>query len=171
LAASAPGWPQDDNTRLIAEWDRLAASDIDPDRPASIPGVPTNLVDGTAAVPDCEAAAKVAANDRRIIFQLGGAYFAAKDYENARAQYRRADELGSLMATNNLGHLVTAGLGGPPGLVEGRQLFEKATAGGVALAMWNRPHRLSLRAGRCQGAGRLATRTGAARSAGERRSP
>jgi hypothetical protein len=59
--------------RLILECDRLAASNIDQDRLASVPGVPPNAIDATVAVPACEAAAKVAPEDRRILFQLGRA--------------------------------------------------------------------------------------------------
>ena len=126
---------QDDSAGLIAECDRLAASDIDPERPASLSGVPVGLIDAKEAVPACEAAAKVAPNDRRISYELGRAYHAAKDYEKARAQYSRADGLGSLLAATNLGVLYQNELGGVVSLATARALYEKAAAGGVTIAM------------------------------------
>src|ERR1700730_14238579 len=76
-----PAYAQTDKSQIIAECDRLAAIDVDPDRPSSIPGIPVNAIDAAAAVPACEAAVVVAGEDRRIIFQLGRAYGAAKLYE------------------------------------------------------------------------------------------
>src|SRR6516164_8244449 len=81
-------YAQGDKTRIIAECDRLAASDIDPDRPSSIAGIPVSAIDATTAVPACEAAVAAAGEDRRIIFQLGRTYGQAKAYEKARAQYQ-----------------------------------------------------------------------------------
>jgi hypothetical protein len=43
----------------------LAASDLDSERPASVPGVPPNEIDVKMAVPACEAALKDAHDDRR----------------------------------------------------------------------------------------------------------
>jgi hypothetical protein len=86
---------------VIAACDRLASSDRDGDRPAPVPGVPTNKIDAKAAVPACEAAVKLAPDDRRILFQLGRSFYAAKDYEHARAFLAKADALGHILPTNN----------------------------------------------------------------------
>jgi hypothetical protein len=86
---------QDDRSSVLAECDRLAASDLDPDRPASVPGVASRWVDAKAAVPACEAALKVAPEDRRIRLQLGRAYTAAKDRDKACEQYALAEAQGS----------------------------------------------------------------------------
>ena len=128
---------QDDKASIIAQCDLLAASDLDSERPASVPGVPPNEIDVKMAVPACEAAVKVAHDDRRIIFQLGRAYATAKQFEQALVQYIRADELGSLLAANDLGTLYKRGLGGPPDLIEARRHYEKAAAGGLSIAMKN----------------------------------
>ena len=134
--ACAQAHAQDDAARIIAECDRLAASEFDRDRPASVNGVPIAALDAGAAVPACEAAVKVAPDNRRIIYQLGRAYFVAKDYLQARVKYQRAVELGSAVAANNLAVLFDQGLGGPKDSSEARQLFEKAAAGDVYLAMY-----------------------------------
>ena len=83
---------QDETGAALAECDRAAASDIDPERPTSVSGVLLRAVD-PQAVSVCEAAVKAAPGNRRLIFQLGRAYEAAKEYEKARAQYARSDEL------------------------------------------------------------------------------
>ena len=96
-----------------------------------------NKIDAKAAVPACEAAVKPAPDDRRILYQLGRAYNAAKDYENARTVLAKADALGHVLATNNLGALYADGNGVKADLDEARRLYEKAAAGGVAIAMNN----------------------------------
>ena len=82
--------PQDDAAHIIAECDRLAASELDRDRPLSVVGVPLASLDASAGIRACEAAVKIAPDNRRIIFELGRAYHVAKDYVEARAQYHRA---------------------------------------------------------------------------------
>jgi hypothetical protein len=102
----------------------LAASDVDPERPASAPGVPADAVQASVAVARCEAAVTAVPGNRRVIFQLGRVYQAAKDYEKARAQCVRADALGHSGAANNLGTLISRGLGGERDLAEARRLYE-----------------------------------------------
>jgi hypothetical protein len=108
-AQAQNGAQQDGVQQVIDECDRLAASDVDPERPASVPGVPPDAVQASVAVPRCEAAVMAAPGNRRVIFQLGRVYQVAKDYEKARAQYVRADALGHLVAANNLGMLISRG--------------------------------------------------------------
>ena len=112
----------------IVQCDRLAASNLDPERPASVPGISVAELKPNLAVPACEAALKVAPDDRRIVYQLGRAYGQAENYEKARELYERADALGHALATNNLGALYADGKGVEPNLAEARRLYEKAAA-------------------------------------------
>jgi tetratricopeptide (TPR) repeat protein len=109
----------------VIECDRLAASDIDPERPLSVPGVLVSAL-GAPAATACQAAVQIAPDNRRLLFQLGRAYDALKDYEKARAQYIRADALGHLIAANNLGILYDRGAGGPHDPAQARRLSEGA---------------------------------------------
>jgi uncharacterized protein len=137
LVTAMPLQAQDQAGGSIAECDRLAASELDPDRPATVPGVPIFALEAATAVPACEAAVKVAPKNRRIMFELGRAYQVAKDYEKARLQYGRAEALGSVVAANNLATLFDQGLGGAKDPAKAKQLFEKAAAGGIYLAMYS----------------------------------
>jgi TPR repeat protein len=137
LLAGMPAHAQSNTAALVAECDRLAASDLDFERPPEVPGVAFSKIDAPAAVAACLAAAKVRPTDPRITFELGRAYQAAKDYEKARAQYERADQLGNDVATNNLAALLGQGLGGPKDGAKARQLFEKAAASGINLAKYS----------------------------------
>jgi tetratricopeptide (TPR) repeat protein len=109
----------------IAGCDRLAASDLDLERPSSIPGVALAAVNPRAAVPACEAAVKAAPAQRRMLFQLGRAYEAAKDYDTAREHYARASELGHALAINNLGAMFAGAKGVPRDPVQARRLYNK----------------------------------------------
>jgi tetratricopeptide (TPR) repeat protein len=130
-----PTW--DDKSLAIANCDRLAASTLDPQRPASVPGVPVSALKADLAVPACEAALKLAPDDRRIMFQLGRAHGQAENYERARELYERADALGHALATNNLGALYAEGNGVERNVSEACRLYEKAARAGVPLAMSN----------------------------------
>jgi len=127
----------DDKTLAIANCDRLAASNLDPERPASVPGVPVADLKPNLAIPACGVALKFAPDDRRIIYQLGRAYAQAKNYEKARELYERADALGHALATNNLANLYENGSGVERNLVDAHRLYEKAARAGAPLAMSN----------------------------------
>jgi TPR repeat protein len=135
LEAPLPTW--DDKALAIVNCDRLAASNLDPERPASVPGISVADLKPNRAVPACEAALKVAPDDRRIMFQLGRAYVQAENYDKARVLYERADALGHALATNNLGAMHANGNGVETNLTEARRLYEKAARAGVPLAMSN----------------------------------
>lgn len=130
-----PRW--DGKALAIANCDRLAARTLDPQRPASVPGVPVSGLKANLAVPACEAALKLAPDDRRIMFQLGRAYAQAEDYKKAREFYERADALGHALATNNLGALYAGGDGVERNVAEASRLYEKAARGGLPFAMKN----------------------------------
>jgi TPR repeat protein len=121
----------------VVQCDRLAGSDLDPEKPASIPGVPVSALNPRLAVPACEAAVKTAPADARMIFQLGRAYVAAKEYGKARELYEQAGALGHALATNNLGALYEDGWGVERDLTQARRLFRKAADAGIPLAISN----------------------------------
>ena len=113
LCYPCQSWSQDSTATLVAICDRAAASPLDQNRPTGVEGVAPDKIDPKIAIPACGAAAKAAPNDPRTAFQLGRAHFAAKDYESARAQYTKADEMGYAVATNNLAVMYLDGLGVP----------------------------------------------------------
>jgi TPR repeat protein/ABC-type uncharacterized transport system substrate-binding protein len=103
---------QDTAASLVLACDLAAASPSDTQRPIGIAGVPRSKLDPQAAIAACEAAAAVAPNDPRIMFQLGRSHVATKAYESARVQISRASDLGYAVAQANLGVFYAAGLGG-----------------------------------------------------------
>ena len=112
LVLPAVAQNQDTAASLVLACDRAAASPSDTNRPAGIAGVPSDKLDPQIAIAACEAAATVAPNDPRIMFQLGRAHAAAKAYESARVQFSRASDLDYAAAQANLGFFYAAGLGG-----------------------------------------------------------
>lgn len=128
-------YAQDGTFALIC--DQTAASPLDDSRPANIPGVPADKVDPKIAIPACEAAAREAPDDPRILFQLGRAYGAAKAYESARESYAKADAAGYALATNNLAVLYSDGLGVPADHARAQRLLEKAANAGLSIAMYS----------------------------------
>jgi eukaryotic-like serine/threonine-protein kinase len=117
--------------------DVAAASPLDKERPRSTTPVASDRIDTNVAIPACEAAATAAPDDGRILFQLGRSYGAAKEYEKALAAYRRADELGNALATNNIGAFYADGLGVKQDQAEARVWFQRAASEGLAFAMKN----------------------------------
>jgi uncharacterized protein len=128
---------QSDATTLAAICDQAAASPFDKSRPAGVAGVPPDKIDPKIAGPACEAAAKAAPHDPRLVFQLGRAYMVLKDYGAARAQFAKADQMGYPLATNNLASLYDDGLGVIQNHDRARELIEKAASAGSAFAMNN----------------------------------
>jgi tetratricopeptide (TPR) repeat protein len=121
----------------IAGCDRLAASDLDPQRPPSVPGVPVAAMQVRAAIAACAAAVQATPDDRRMLFQLGRAHAAAREYDQARALYLRADALGHGLAANNLGAIYNEALGVARDDALARRFYEKAANAGIPLAMAN----------------------------------
>jgi tetratricopeptide (TPR) repeat protein len=128
---------QDAIPTSIDRCNQLAASDLDTERPASVPGVSVGAIDADAAIAACEAAVATAPDDRRLIYQLGRAYYAAKNFEKARVAYAHADAMGHVAAAHNLGAILTNGSGVSRDRAEARRLFEKAAAAGFAMSMHN----------------------------------
>ena len=122
---------------LTAICDQAAASDLDPERPAGVPGVPTDRIDARIAIPACEAALAADPQNPRLTYQLGRSYYATKAYESARTHLQKASELGYGLAANNLGVIYLQGLGVPTDSQRAMGLLEQAAALGVPLAMRN----------------------------------
>ena len=94
-------WPvaaqsEDASANLVLACDRAAASPSDDNRPAGIAGVPSGKLDPQYAIPACQAAAAAAPDEPRLMFELGRAQTAAKDYAAARPQFSRASDLSYL---------------------------------------------------------------------------
>ena len=79
---SANASPQ---TALGHACDLAAASKYDRSRPANIVGVDANKIDPKSALPACRAALTKDPENPRLLFQMARAFFAGKDYNNARA--------------------------------------------------------------------------------------
>jgi eukaryotic-like serine/threonine-protein kinase len=137
ISEGTPAAPIVDVQGQKRRCDLAAASPFDKERPRSVAAVASDKIDPNVAVPACEAAANAAPDDGRMMFQLGRSYGAAKDYEKARVAYRKADELGNVLATNNIGALYSDGLGVKQDKAEARAWFQRAASEGLALAMKN----------------------------------
>ena len=101
------------SSQSITECDKLAASPDDPDRLADVASVEFSRIDPDRAIAACSAAASSYPNERRIAFQLGRAFYAAKRYDEARRVLERAAEAGSASAANSLGIIYLNGMGLP----------------------------------------------------------
>lgn len=123
---------------LITACDKAAASPSDKKLPPGIAGIDPEKIVAAAAIPACEAAAKAAPDNDRVLLELGRAYSAARDYDAARTQYEKAMRLGNPLAANNLGSLYAAGRGSvPKDDREAARLFKTAADQGVAAAQNN----------------------------------
>jgi TPR repeat protein len=112
LCHPCPSWSQGSTATLIAICDQAAASALDQSQPTAVTGVALEKIDPKIAIPVCDAAAKAAANDPRVAFQLGRAYLVAKAYESARAHFKFAADQGNAGEQNGLGLPYANGRGG-----------------------------------------------------------
>lgn len=117
--------------------DRLAAYPSDPDKPADIKGVVSIAAgDIETAIKFCrQAAASSGKASRRFSFQLGRAYEANRQSQEAIAAYRRAANQGSTSAMANLASLDKGAGGMRSG--ESRKMFERAAEAGDPVALSN----------------------------------
>ena len=114
--------------------DRLAAHPSDPDKPADVKGVATIAVSDVAtAIKFCRVASS---GNRRHMFELGRAYEANGQTQEAIAAYRKAADKGSTSAMASLGNLTSKSGGGAPD-GQTRKMFERAAQAGDPLAMNN----------------------------------
>jgi TPR repeat protein len=112
----------------LALCDRVAADPSDPDKPADIPGVrDIASSDIATAIKYCKVAAP---KSRRALYQLGRAYQAAKQWQEAAGTYRKAIDKGSTTAMVELGVMYGTGNGVPKDEAQARLLFERAAQAG-----------------------------------------
>ena len=108
--------------------DRIAADPTDPDKPADVKGIPTIAASDMAiAIKFCRIAA---ASSRRAMYQLGRAYAANRQVQDAVAAYRKAADKGSSAAMVELGVMYGTGAGIAKDSAKARELFERAAKAG-----------------------------------------
>lgn len=115
--------------------DRLAAHPSDPDRPADVKGVASIVAsDIPTAIKFCRNAAN---SNRRHMFELGRAYEANGQTQEAIAAYRKAADKGSTSAMTSLASLTSKGSSDTKSDGQTRKMFERAAKAGDPLAMNN----------------------------------
>ena len=108
--------------------DRLAADPADPDKPVDVKGVPEIAkADIATAIKFCRTAS---AASRRALYQLGRAYAANQQLQEATAAWRKAADKGSSSAMVELGVLAASGTGAAKDEAQARKLFERAAEAG-----------------------------------------
>lgn len=108
--------------------DRIAADPSDPDKPADTKGVAEVAASDIAtAIKFCKQAAP---RSRRAMYELGRAYAANKQTQDAIAIWRKAADKGSTSAMVELGVLYATGAGLDKDEAQARKLFERAAEGG-----------------------------------------
>jgi TPR repeat protein len=108
--------------------DRVAADPEDPDKPADVKGV------ASIARSDVATAIKfskiASASSRRAMYQLGRAYVANRQTDEAVVVYRKAVDKGSTTAMVELGVMLANGTGVAKDEAAARKLFERAAQAG-----------------------------------------
>ena len=107
----------------ITDCDQLAAHPNDPQR--KVDGIPLSEIDTNKAIPACETAVRQYPNDARLSYQLGRAYYHAKNYQDAIVQFRKA------------GSIYLQGLGVAQDYAEAVTWYRKAAEQGYAAAQNN----------------------------------
>lgn len=119
---------------FIRLCDAAAASNLDPSRPAGVPGNKPPDIKPEIAIPACEAAYAAVPDDPRMAYQLGRSYYAAKRYADALPLYQKAAAGGSVLALHNLGLLYVEGRGANQEEARGIALIQQAAGRGLALS-------------------------------------
>jgi TPR repeat protein len=119
------------------DCNRLAAGPGDRELPPGIVGVGLTQMDSGRAVAACRKALDTYPDEPRLLFLLGRAFHAAKNYAEALPLYRNAADLGDVRATNNLGVMYQNGLGVTKDEAEAVRLYRKAADLGEAIAIDN----------------------------------
>jgi TPR repeat protein len=108
--------------------DRLAADPADPDKPADVKGTPDVAPSDIAtAIKFCRIAS---GSSRRALYQLGRAYAANRQLQEAIGAWRKAADKGSTSAMVELGVLYGTGSGVAKDEAQARKLFERAAEAG-----------------------------------------
>jgi tetratricopeptide (TPR) repeat protein len=82
----------------VQPCDELAAAPDDADKHPKVPGVALEKIVAVDAVPACTDAVNRFPTIGRFSYQLGRAFFAARNYDAALTNYKKAFELGSVRA-------------------------------------------------------------------------
>jgi TPR repeat protein len=124
-AGNAPAHAQSADALLC---DRIAADPTDPDKPPEVKGTITIApADIATAIKFCK---RASAASRRALFELGRAYAAKEQWQNALAAYRKAADKGSTAAMVELGTILSTGSGVAKDLDQARSLFARAAEAG-----------------------------------------
>ena len=116
--------------------DRLAASPVDTQRPETVPGVATGMIEVKAALEACSQATLIDRNPR-FQYQLGRVHFDKQDHAAASRAFGVAAASGYLAAKSALGHLYGSGLGVPEDKARELALTLEAAEAGLPIAMHN----------------------------------
>src|SRR5262249_41659138 len=116
----------------ITDCDQLAAHPNDPER--KVDGLPLSKLDANKAIPACETAVRQYPNDARLSYQLGRAYYRAKNHQDAIDQFKKAAEQGYAPAQYSLGSIYTRGQGVAKDEAQAVAWFRKAAEQGHAQA-------------------------------------
>jgi TPR repeat protein len=128
LALAASALPAHAQSADLVLCDRIAADPADPDRPAEVKGVAEIAKSDIAtAIKFCKVAS---ASSRRAMYQLGRAYAADGQMQEAMAAWRRAADRGSTSAMVELGVMLGTGSGVQKDETQARKLFERAAEAG-----------------------------------------
>lgn len=110
--------------------DRIAADPADPDKPAEVKGVSDIAPSDVAtAIKFCK---RASTSSRRALYELGRAYAANRQMNEAVSAYRKAADKGNSAAMVELGLLLASGSAGPKDETEARTLFARAAQAGNA---------------------------------------
>lgn len=121
----------------IDACDAAAAAKFDKDRPSAVTPVELSKIDVAKATSACEAAVAANSSERRVVYELGRTYLAAKDYPKAYENFKKASDMGSAMATSDLASMTELGLGTTKDPAAARTLSEKAADAGNPQAEFN----------------------------------
>jgi TPR repeat protein len=114
----------------LTPCDTYAASPFDPQRQTT--GV--RLVNTGLAIPACHSAIQTYPTSPRLNFQLGRAYFAAKNFREGSAFFLRAAEQGYAAAETALGDAFQSGTGVSRSYTDAIEWYTKAAKQGFAIA-------------------------------------
>jgi TPR repeat protein len=119
------------------DCDRLAGLPNDAELTAGEHGVQLTAIDTSRAIAACRQALESSPDDGRLMFQLGRAYHADRNYTEAMRFYRQAADSGITGGFNNMGLMYMAGLGVPKDYSEAERLYRKAAEAGNTNATVN----------------------------------
>ncbi|MBN9669448.1 peptidoglycan-binding protein [Roseibium aggregatum] len=119
----------------VQDCDRLAAAPLDPQ--AVTVGVRPEQIRAQEAIKACREAVRKFPESSRLLAQLGRSLHVAGDFDAAATWYKKAVDLGSLGAMNNLGCLKMNGLGVPRDPWKAVELFRRAAEKDFTIAMIN----------------------------------